>query len=68
MTDSDLLREIIQEKGLKYQFLAKKMGLTPYGLSLKIDNENEFKASEISILSNLLDLTQDVRDKIFFAV
>ena len=42
------------------------MGLTPYALQMKIDNETEFKASEIDTLANTLGMDMQQRDSIFF--
>lgn len=68
MTDSAALREKIKEKGLKYSFLAKKLGLSAYGLSLKIDNKNEFRTSEVAILCEILGITSlKEKEKLFFA-
>ena len=50
MTNSKLLREIIDEKGYKLKYIAEKLGLSPYGLQLKIDNKQEFKTSEVAVL------------------
>lgn len=67
MTDTTRLKQIIAETGLKKKFLAKKLGLTPYGLAKKINGETEFKASEITKICQILDI-QDIQDKwsIFF--
>ncbi|MPM32451.1 hypothetical protein SDC9_79013 [bioreactor metagenome] len=56
MTDTAELRKIINESGFKYKFIAKSLGLTYYGLQRKIDNESEFKASEISALCRILNI------------
>lgn len=66
MTDTKALRAAIEAKGLKYKAVAAVLGLTPYGLCKKIENNTEFKASEIDKLSNLLGLSPKERDKIFF--
>ena len=39
MTDTTTLRSIIANSGLKYKAIAEIMGLTPYSLQMKIDNE-----------------------------
>ena len=67
MTNTKLLRDIIAESGIKYKSLAKSVGITPYGLQKKIDNDNQFKAGEILTLSDELGLTTRQRDGIFFA-
>lgn len=68
MTDTTRLNEIIEQSGLKKRFIAETMGLSPYGLSLKINNTNEFKTGEIERLCDILHI-EDVndRDAIFFA-
>ena len=68
MVNTERLRKIIKESGLKYQWLAKSMGLSRYGLSMKIDNKSDFKSSEIVMLCKLLKITSiEERDEIFFA-
>lgn len=67
MTNSIALRAWLDDKGLKLKAIAKKMGITPYSLQKKIDNETEFKASEISVFTAEFGMTTDLRDHIFFA-
>jgi hypothetical protein len=67
MTDTKLLRNCIEESGLKYNYIAKKLSLSSYGLKLKIENDNEFKASEIMKICEILNLDMKTRDNIFFA-
>lgn len=67
MTDSVMLREAVAHSGLKYKFIAETMGLTPYGLQKKIDGKTEFKGSEIAAISNILNLTRQEKEHIFFA-
>ena len=67
MTDSAALRDIIGKTGLKYRFIAEQLNLSPYGLAKKIDNKNEFKASEIVTLSDLLCLSERTQMRIFFS-
>jgi hypothetical protein len=67
MTNTQELRKIITEKGLKYITIASKLGISTYGLQLKIDNKNEFKQGEIVQLCKLLDIkTLKEKEKIFF--
>lgn len=68
MTNTALLREKIDESGYKIRFVAKKIGITYQGFLKKINNESEFKASEIQGLKELLNLTDEERDKIFFTL
>ena len=66
MTNSALFREAVAKAGIKYKFLAKSLGITPYGLQKKIDNRSEFKASEIYTASEILGLSEHDRNSIFF--
>lgn len=66
MTNTRLLREKIDESGYKLRFIAKQLRITYQGFLNKINNESEFKASEIQILSELLRLSETERDAIFF--
>lgn len=61
-----LLKEIIEESGIKLKFLALKLGLSPYGLNRKIEGYTEFKNSEIIVLCETLQIANCIRDKIFF--
>lgn len=67
MTDSVRLRNVIYESGLKYRFIAKVLHISPYGLSRKIDNVSSFRAPEIDALCDLLHLSKNERNEIFFA-
>lgn len=68
MTDTGLLTDKIDESGLKRSFIAEKLGLSPYGLSKKINNESEFKGSEIKLLCQILNIKSlKEKEAIFFA-
>lgn len=66
MTNTKLLRNKIDESGYKLRFIAKQLGITYQGFLNKINNESEFKVSEVQILFELLHLTELERDAIFF--
>lgn len=67
MTDSLKLRAIILASGKTYKHLAECLGITPYCLSMKIENETEFKVSEVIKLSEELGITSlKQRESIFF--
>ncbi len=67
MTDSCKLRELIESKGFKMKFVAEYLGLSSYGLSLKINNKQEFKTSEVSALCELLGITRlKEKEALFF--
>ncbi len=67
MTDTKKLKDKIRDKGLKYSYVASRLGLTPFGFQKKVENDTEFKASEIKKLYELLDLSEKERTEIFFA-
>ncbi len=67
MTNTKLLRSYIGKSGYKLVFIAKQLDITYAGLLKKINNETEFKASEIQILCDLLNISLEDREKIFFA-
>lgn len=68
MTNTALLKEVIEKSGLKRAYIASQLGLSVFGLQKKIENTNQFKAEEIKILCKVLNITS-LREKelIFFA-
>lgn len=68
MTDTVALKEKISMQGLKMGYIADQLGITREALSLKVNNQFEFKASEIAKLTKILRLNQDERDTIFFSL
>lgn len=68
MVNTKMLRDKINDAGYKLQFVAEKCGLTYFGFMKKVNNETEFKASEIMILKVLLNLTDKEVNQIFFAL
>ena len=67
MTNTSLLEQKIDESGYKKGYIAKQIGISAYALAMKINNESEFKAKEITIISKLLKLDLETKDAIFFA-
>lgn len=68
MTDTDRLEEKIMQSGKKKQYLAEKLGLSPAGFRNCCINKAEFKASQIQILCDELNITSyKERHAIFFA-
>ena len=67
MTNTDLLKEKLRESGYKLLHVAAACGITYAGFLKKLNNETEFKASEIVALKKTLRLTNAERDAIFFA-
>ena len=67
MTNTHLLEEYIKKSGYKKSHLAKALGISRYYFTLKCSNKAEFKASEIDILCELLNIDMEARMDIFFA-
>ena len=67
MTNTTLLEEYIAKAGYKKCYLARALGITGYALSMKIKGKTEFKASEIDILCEVLNIGVEDRMRIFFA-
>lgn len=67
MTDTKAVKQIVKDKGLKYSYLAKELGITYYSLKKKLDNETEFTTSQVTKLCNLLGITSlTKRQELFF--
>lgn len=64
--DNLLLKDTIQEKGYKLKYIAEQMGLSSYGLGLKLSGVQEFKVSEINKIIVLLSLSKNEIENIFF--
>lgn len=66
MTDVKLLNDKIDESGLKRNFIADQLGITPQGFYLKTSGKNEFTASQIQKLCDLLKITAQKEIKAIF--
>ena len=64
MTNKDLLDEYIKKSGMKFKFIAEKLGITVQSLNQKRNNLSSFTAAEIYVLCDLLNITDD-KNKIF---
>ena len=68
VTNTQLLNDAIKASGRTKTWLADQLGLSAFGLAKKINNETEFKASEISKLCDLLGIkSMKEQHRIFFA-
>ena len=67
MTDSEALNKVIENSGLKLTFIARALKLSREGFYKKLNNQTEFKASEIVKMQEILNLSNEQRDKIFFS-
>lgn len=67
MSDIDLLKKKIEQSGMKMTSIAKKAGVPRETLYNRLNERGEFKASEITALTSVLNLSKDERDKIFLS-
>ena len=67
MTDSRKLKAVIIEKGFTQDQIAELIGMSSTTFSYKLNNKVECKASEILIISKVLELTTQQTMDIFFA-
>ena len=67
MTDRNLLYYFVKRAGFKNKDIAEAIGITSAGYSLKISNKSDFRQSEIKTISDLIGLTAEERDRVFFA-
>lgn len=68
MTNTDALLAWIQNRGYKLKFVASTLGITYAGFKKKLDNQSEFKLSEIGIFMTELGMSKRDRDIIFFSM
>lgn len=68
MTNSEKLKKAIEDSGLMNKWIMEKMGIKSYAtLRDKIENRQEFKASEIAKMCEILHLDSEQMNVIFFA-
>lgn len=68
MVNTELLKRIISEKGLKIVYVAKRLGITDASFRNKLENRTSFKLGEVSLLCQLLGIDDlKLKDAIFFA-
>lgn len=68
MTDTTKLRQRIKDAGYRLNYVAKMLGISQYTLQKKLDNDSEFKISEVDALAKLLSLTPVEKNALFFAL
>ncbi len=68
MTDKALLKSFLALKSMTMQELSDKTGISVSSLNYKLNEAREFRQSEIKAIQDVLDLTNDERDRIFFKV
>lgn len=69
MTNTAKLNDRIQQSGLKKSYIAKVLGVADSTLARKINNAQDFRASEIDALCKLLGIDDlEEKEAIFFAL
>lgn len=69
MTNTAKLNDRIQASGLKKSYIAKVLGVADSTLARKINNAQDFRASEIDALCKLLGIDSlEEKEAIFFAL
>lgn len=64
--NNDLLKEVIQDNGVKVSVLADKIGISRQSLFMKLNGERAFNQGEIMALKTNLHLSDDQFMEIFF--
>ena len=63
--DTQLFDQKVKDNGVKYKFIAEKLGISEQALTQKRKGNIPFKVCEINILKDVLRLTNSERDRIF---
>ena len=66
MTDTFKLEYLLKKAGITKKEYAEKLVISLQGLYNKLKNSTEFKQAEIAITCDILRLSSQERDEIFF--
>lgn len=66
MVNTQLLDERIDASGLKVGFIVNSIGLSRQGFDKKRKGKTPFRVAEIYVLTDLLKLSDDDKNKIFY--
>ena len=67
MVNTQLLDEKMRESGYKVGFIVDKLGISRQAFDKKKKNERPFRGAEVYVLCDILNLSDDVKSRIFFA-
>lgn len=67
MTNTMLLNQCIEKKGVKKSFIAEQIGISPMSLRNKISGLTEFKISEVLRMQEILGLNDEETRDIFLS-
>ena len=68
MTDKALLKSFLALKSMTMQELSDKTGINLSSLNYKLNEAREFRQSEIKAIQDVLELSNEERDNIFFKI
>lgn len=68
MTDKALLKSFLALKSMTMQELSDKTGISLSSLNYKLNEAREFRQSEIKSIQDVLELSNEERDNIFFKI
>lgn len=66
MTDTDRLNQKIKDSGIKKNWISEKCGMSYNSFLNKLNNKTDFTAPEISTLKDVLGLSPQEVNDIFF--
>lgn len=64
--DTALLEKAITDSGLKVGFIVNTLGISRAAFDKKRKGRNAFRLSEVYVLCDLLKITDDAKQQIFF--
>lgn len=67
MVNTNLFKAALVRNGMNTQDLAERIGMLRQSLSYRINNIVEFRISEVEKISQILGLTLEEKNLIFFA-
>jgi hypothetical protein len=67
MTNTAKLNEIMRASGLDRAFIAQMLGISSSSFKKRVNGHIEFKSADISIMRDLLNLSNDQLTEIFFS-
>lgn len=67
MVDTKALKERIDESGMTIVAISSKSGMLRETLYNRLKGKSDFRLSEVMALTNILHMSKEERDKIFFA-
>ena len=65
MTDTQLLEDKIKSSGLKIGYIVDKLGISRQAWDKKKKNEIPFRAAEVYVLCDLLNISDEDKPKFF---